>query len=222
MDIILDAYKQLYPEKEFSYTAELIYSQKFRPYNANVRLKGQHLTFHFSREWKDISDEIQIGLIQELLVKLIKDKRKTTSIELYNIFIRNLHVAAPRTELEPELEVSFERVNNEYFAGMVDKPNLSWGSNSFRKLGHYEYATDTIVISTIFRGAEHELVDLIMHHEMLHKKLKFYQTNGRTMHHSPEFRAMEKKFQNFEQAEKKLMDFIRYKKRSRRFVFRGF
>ena len=223
MGILEDAYSQLYPEKAFPYdTVEIVYSRKFRPYNANVRLRGKNLVFHFSHEWKDVSEEIQIGLIQELFVKLAKDKRKTTNIELYNIFVKNLHVAAPKTESEPEIEESFERVNDKYFSGMLDKPNLRWGINSFRKLGHYEYTTDTIVISTIFRGAEHELIDIIMYHEMLHKKLKFYQTNGRNMHHSPEFREMEKMFENFDSVEKKLHEFVRYKKRSRWFLFRGF
>ena len=33
-----------------------------------------------------------------------------------------------------------------------------------------------------------------MHHEMLHKKFKFQNKNGRNLHHSSEFRKMEAKF----------------------------
>ncbi|MBI2649994.1 SprT-like domain-containing protein [Candidatus Woesearchaeota archaeon] len=202
--IIEEAFQQLYPEKELKYNFSLKYSRKFKPYNANVKLRNNNLMFNLSRNWKKISKEIQIGLIQELLGKILKNKKKTINIELYNLFMKNVHLAVPKTKTDAILEESFNRVNDAYFNGMLDKPNLEWGNNSINKLGSYEYGSDTITISTIFKNEKKELLDYVMHHEMLHKKFKFQSKNGRNVHHSSEFRRMEAKFENRDLAEKEI------------------
>ena len=215
-ELIQEAFRQLYPEKEPRYDFSIKYSRKFKPYNANVKLYGNKLTFHFSKDWKKISREIQIGLIQELLTKILKDKRKTMNMELYNLFLKNVHIAVPKTKTDEVLEESFNKVNDDYFNGMLDKPNLQWGSSSTSKLGSYEYGSDTITISTIFKGNQQELLDYVMYHEMLHKKFKFENKNGRTVHHSPEFKRMEAKFPDRDLMEKEISRLAR----KHRFNFR--
>ena len=192
---------------EFPYQVELKYSAKFKPYRANVRLRENIIQFNLSKKWKTVSKEIQIGLIQELLLKLLKNKLKplkkiTQSIELYNIFIKKLHLGIPKTKIDPILEESFNRVNEKYFYGLTDKPNLVW-ANSITKLGSYEYGTDTITISKILKKHE-ELLDYVMYHEMLHKKHKFYTKNNRSYHHTKEFRKKEKEFENSHIMEKRI------------------
>jgi|SRR3989338_2421779 len=207
MGIIEESFQQLYPEKELKFNIHLKYSRKFKPYNANVKLRGNALYFSFSRDWKKISKEIQIGLAQELLAKILKEPRaakKTVNMELYSLFIKNVHVAIPKTKTDAVLEQSFNRVNDAYFNGMLDKPNLQWGSNSTSKLGCYEYGSDTITISTIFNGAKQELLDYVMYHEMLHKKFKFESRNGRNLHHSSDFKKMEAKFESRDIIEKEI------------------
>jgi predicted metal-dependent hydrolase len=195
-ELIKEAFQQLYPEKELIYSVSLKYSRKFKPYNANVKRHGNNLIFNFSRNWKNISREIQIGLIQELLAKMLKDKnKKTVNMELYNLFMKNVHISIPKTKTDAVLEASFDRVNDAYFSGMLDKPNLQWGNASTSKLGSYDYGSDTITISTIFKN-EKKLLDYVMYHEMLHKKFKFSSNNGRTVHHSAEFRKMESIFED--------------------------
>ena len=200
-NLIIEAYNELYPNKPIKYSFSLKYSRKFKSYNANVRLYGNHLMFHLSKDWKKISREIQIGLVQELFTKILHDKKKTMNIELYNLFLKNVHLAVPKTKTNPVLEESFNKVNDAYFNGMLDIPNLEWGSDSTSQLGRYEYGSDTITISTIFKKSRQELLDYVMYHEMLHKKFKFESKNGRTLHHSPEFKRMEAKF-----PDKDLMD----------------
>ncbi|MEK6891800.1 MAG: SprT-like domain-containing protein [Nanoarchaeota archaeon] len=204
MNIAEMAYVELYPGKGIDYKISVRYSRKFKPYNANVRRHGNNLTFHLSRDWKKISSEIQTGLIQELLTKILKDKKKTMNMELYTLFMKNVHVAVPKTKTDDILEASFDRVNENYLNGMIDKPNLQWGNDSTSKLGCYEYGSDAITISTIFKDASQELLDYVMYHEMLHKKFKFENKNGRTLHHSPEFKRMEAKFQNRGMIEKQI------------------
>ena len=202
--LIKEAFQQLYPEKELKYFVSLKYSRKFKPYNANVKLHGNSLIFNLSKEWKKISKEIQIGLIQELMTKILHDRKKTMNIELYNLFMKNVHIAVPKTKTDVILEESFDRINDAYFNGMLDKPNFQWGNASTSKLGSYEYGSDTITISAIFKDEKQELLDYVMYHEMLHKKFKFQNKNGRNFHHSNEFRKMEAKFADRDLIEKEI------------------
>ena len=204
MNIAEEAYIELYPNKTLNYSISVKYSRKFKPYNANVKKYGNNLMFHLSRNWKNISNEIQMGLIQELLTKILKDKKKTMNMELYNLFLKNVHIAVPKTKTDSILEASFNRNNEMFFNGMLDIPNLQWGNDSTSKLGSYEYGSDTITISAIFKFSDPLLLDYVMYHEMLHKKFKFESKNGRTMHHSPEFKRMEAKFPNRDLMEKEI------------------
>ena len=218
-ELAKEAFQELYPEKELKYNFELKYSHHFNSYNANVRLIGKTMTFHFSKDWRKISKDIQKGLMQELMVKLIKEKRKTINMDLYNIFLKKVHIAVPKTKSDPILEESFNRVNDKYLNGMIDKPNLEWGNDSTSKLGSYHYASDTISISSIFSNAPNELLDLVMYHEMLHKKFKFECSNGRTVHHSSEFKRMEDKFENKEQIDREISKLARRKRFGLRSLF---
>ena len=204
MNIAEEAYMELYPNKALNYSISVKYSRQFKPYNANVRKYGNNLVFRLSKDWKKISREIQIGLVQELLTKILKDKKKTMNMELYSMFLKNVHIAVPKTKTDDILEASFNRNNDSFFGGMLDIANLEWGSDSTSKLGSYEYGSDTITISTIFQNANTVLLDYVMYHEMLHKKFKFESKNGRTLHHSPEFKKMEAKFPNHELMEREI------------------
>jgi len=200
MGLIKDAFTRLYPDKDFSYNSKVKYSAKFNDYNANVKYTADSLNFNLSRKWKSVSKEIQIGLIQSLLNRIFKTKVKTTNIDLYNIFIKRVHYIIEKTESHPILEDSFNRVNEKYFHGLIEKPNLKFGKDSSTKLGSYEYGSDTVIIST-------KLLDYIMYHEILHKKHKFKNSGNRSYHHTKEFRKKEKEFEDPE-IEKKLELFL--------------
>ena len=216
MNIAEEAYAELYPGRGINYSIYVKYSRKFKPYNANVKRYNNNLTFHLSKSWRKISKEIQMGLIQELLTKILKDKKKTMNMELYSLFMKNVHVAVPKTKTDSVLEASFNRNNDAFFNGMMDIPNLQWGTDSTNKLGCYEYGSDAITISTIFQFADPVLLDYVMYHEMLHKKFKFENKNGRTLHHSPEFKRMESKFHNRDLMENEISKLAR----KHRFGFR--
>jgi len=117
--------------------------------------------------------------------------------------MKKIHIAAPKTEIDPILEKSFDRVNYKYFKGFLDKTNLKWGSNSLSKLGSYEYGSDTIVISKVL-GGDYELLDYVMYHEMLHKKHKFTKNKSRSYHHTAAFKKDERAFDGSVLLEKRL------------------
>ena len=97
MPIVEEAFKELFPDKDIgSYNFEINYTEKFKPYNANVRYARNSFYFNLSKRWRNVSKEIQIGLVQGLLLKIFKSKANTTSIDLYNSFMKNLHLSVPK------------------------------------------------------------------------------------------------------------------------------
>lgn len=212
MNLIEESYRELFPERSFTYEARIRYSKAFKDYNANIKFykHKNELIISLSKNWNVVSKDIKKGLIQELIVRLFaKGKRiSTLSMDLYHIFLKNTHLSAEKNNIDPYLLKSFTRVNDHYFNGMLDLTNLVWGSYSFRILGKYEYGSDTITISTIFKEAPQSLLDRVMHHEMLHKKHKYTTKNGRSHHHTPTFRKEEQQFENYESVDKQTTAYI--------------
>ena len=124
--------------------------------------------------------------------------------------MKNLHISIPKITNDPVLEESFNRVNEAYFFGLIERPNLTW-HESLRRLGSYEYGTDAISISRVLSDDE-DLLDYVMYHEVLHKKHKFYNKNGRSFHHTRVFKTMEKKFNNSEEMENRIKGLMRQKR----------
>lgn len=214
MKLAEEAFATLFPEKDLeNYELKTRYTDKFKPYNANVKYTGAKNSFQFnlSRKWKTVSREIQMGLIQGLMLKIFREHKKTMNIDLYNGFMKNLHISIPKVNNDSVLEESFNKVNEKYFLGLIERPNLIW-HDSIRRLGSYEYGTDTISISRVI-DSDKNLLDYVMYHEMLHKKHKFHEKNGRTFHHTREFRKMEKSFENSEEMEDKIKGLMRQRRR---------
>lgn len=208
-----EALNELFPGMIENRKIVVRYSSKFKSMNANVRYSSIIIEFSLSRKWIEFSDDLRKGLFQHLFIKMfnLRDYEKTFSLDLYHKFLNNLEKYAKVDSVDKELEESYERINSAYFNGNIEKPNLKWGRRSFRKLGHFEYYTNTVLISLVFKGHP-ELTDYIMYHELLHKKHGGKATKtGRMIHHSSEFKKDEAKFLD-KDAEKKLKFFLRKKK----------
>jgi hypothetical protein len=229
MSLAERAFSELFPDKKLNKELKIKYSRAFNAYNANVKYTPFSMTFKLSYEWKKVSDEIKIGLIQLLLLKVYKEKKRTLNLDLYEKFIKSVGDYSLVTETDAILEQSFKRVNDKYFYGMLDQPNLRWGAGSFSKLGCYGYGSNMVTISNIFReddGKTRELLDYIMYHELLHKKHKFHTKDGRSYHHTKHFRDKEKAFDN-PRIEEELKSFLArkrirkvfYPKRKKRFLW---
>lgn len=210
--MIDEAFQGVLPEKEVCCSAKIKYSGRFKGYNANVKLNRftKEITFCLSRQWRSVDRNIKIGLLQELLCKMFKVRAKTVNIDLYNFFIQQAHLAVPKTKSDPVLEASFHRVNEAFFAGMLDMPNLVV-SEGLRTLGHYDFGTDTVSITKHVLG-EQDCLDYVMYHELLHKKFKYRHKNGRSYHHTSEFRRKEREFPGADEIEKKLGRLLNKKK----------
>jgi len=218
MNLIQESYQRLFPEREFNYNTQMEYNRRLSNFNANIKFQHSKISVHLNLEWKDIDEEIKIGLIQHLLLKVFKKKDKTSqNIDLYNNFVKNIDILTTATKINPQLAESFNRVNEQFFAEKLEIPNLCWGSNSFRKLASYNYHEDTIVVSTLFKEVRIEILDYLMYHELLHKYFKFKHKNGRSSYHNKEFKEAEAKFPQQKEIEREISTIVRNRHRKKSF-----
>ncbi|MCF7799154.1 SprT-like domain-containing protein [Candidatus Woesearchaeota archaeon] len=208
------AFLNLFPNRQQPVLV-MKYSGKFSDYNGNVRiLKAYHsiekLEFSLSKKFLESEDDVIIGIIQHLLNKVYKTKISTLEQEFYHNFIKHMNRYAERKQSNSYLEKLFWELNETYFNGLLDMPNLKFGQDSTSTLGHYNYSTDTVTISTVLQENE-ELLRFVLYHELLHKKHLFTTKNGRASYHTKAFREDEKKF-NVPDVEKKLAKFVSRKR----------
>ena len=103
-----------------------------------------------------------------------------------------------------DLAASFQRVNAAYFDGQMPLPTLRWSQRvTGRKFGHYDSHADCVEVSSTLDAAhvDASVVDFLVYHELLHKKLGLDWHNGRASAHTREFRAKERLFDRYSEAE---------------------
>jgi predicted metal-dependent hydrolase len=96
-----------------------------------------------------------------------------------------------------DLDAIFDRLNRQYFWGLMARPRLTWSRDHARaSLGHYDSAHNAIVVSRLFDSLRIPAyaVDYIVFHEMLHLRYPITTRHGRRCVHSREFKAEEKLF----------------------------
>ena len=103
-----------------------------------------------------------------------------------------------------DLERMFTRLNRRHFAGEMEAPVLTWSQRRARSiLGHHDSVHNTITISKTLDSTEvpEWFVEYILFHEMLHIKHPARIINGRRHYHTPAFRADERNYPRYEQAQ---------------------
>jgi hypothetical protein len=105
------------------------------------------------------------------------------------------------------LEEIFERLNAEYFDGLMARPRLGWSRAASRgMLGHFDPSHNAIIISRIFdRPAVPAIaLEYVMFHEMLHLRYPVEHKGARRRVHTREFREAEKAFRGLKEAKEVL------------------
>ncbi|MGH9488337.1 MAG: M48 family peptidase [Terriglobales bacterium] len=103
-----------------------------------------------------------------------------------------------------DLEAIFEELNQRLFQGWMARPNLAWTpSASRRSLGHYDPAHNAILISRVFDSPRvpRLALEYVLYHEMLHLRYPVRMRGSRRCVHSAEFRAEERRFPAWAEAE---------------------
>jgi hypothetical protein len=105
------------------------------------------------------------------------------------------------------LEEIFERLNAQYFDGLMGRPQLGWSRRPARgMLGHFDPSHNAIVISRIFDrpGVPPLALEYVVFHEMLHLRFPVNHSGARRRVHTREFRDAEKKFPRLQEAKEML------------------
>jgi hypothetical protein len=94
------------------------------------------------------------------------------------------------------LDEVFERLNRQFFDGLMGRPQLGWSRGRSRSmLGHFDPSHNAIIISRILdQPALAIALDYVMFHEMLHLEHPVDHAGARRRVHTREFREAEKKF----------------------------
>jgi hypothetical protein len=106
-----------------------------------------------------------------------------------------------------DLQEVFERLNAQFFDGMLGQPELGWSRGESRSmLGHFDPSHNAIIISRIFDRAQVPALALeyVMFHEMLHLRYPVDHAGARRRVHTKEFREAEKKFPQLKEAKELL------------------
>lgn len=101
------------------------------------------------------------------------------------------------------LEEIFERLNGQFFDGLLGRPQLGWSRQASRgMLGHFDPSHNAIIISRIFdrAGAPPLALEYVMFHEMLHLLHPVDHHGLRRRVHTREFRAAERAFPRLAEA----------------------
>jgi hypothetical protein len=102
-----------------------------------------------------------------------------------------------------DLEQMFERLNEKYFLGSLQRPHIGWSARNWRRqFGCYDPGPNQILLN---RRMDHPrvpqvAVEYVLYHEMLHVKHPTRRSGCSLVSHSSEFRAEEKRFAEFERA----------------------
>jgi hypothetical protein len=104
------------------------------------------------------------------------------------------------------LDDVFERLNGEFFNGLMGRPQLGWSRGRSRSLlGHFDPSHNAIIISRILDQPTLALpLEYVMFHEMLHLQHPVDHAGARRRVHTREFREAEKKFPRLKEAKEQL------------------
>ncbi len=113
-----------------------------------------------------------------------------------------------------DLNAALKRVAASYFNGCADV-RIGWTRLNRRRtrrrrratsraLATYSYEDRTIRVSPVLDAANvpSYVVDWIIYHELLHHVLPVKRVGGKNQYHTPQFRALERAFKDFERAKK--------------------
>jgi len=204
-------------------------SVRFRRYanaNSRIRLERDRLAVDISDVLKEAPAPIQEALAILLISKLLRRRPDPMSLARYQRYLNTapLQNAVQTVKRERgrkamrhpsgaffDLIEIFNGLNIRYFDGQLRMPAIGWSLRSSRStLGHYDPAHNAIVISNILDSAESSalIVSYVLFHELLHTVYPTESRVARRCVHTPEFKAAEKRFEDYGPALAALKKFV--------------
>jgi len=196
---------------------------RFYPYaglHHTIRLRSGRLYVRLSDICKDSSVNVQRALAFILVAKLLSKRVPVAHERTYREFTSRPEVqrasdiarrgrgrkmvSSPQGRVY-NLERMFSRLNRRFFDSRLEKPTITWSQRRTRRiLGHHDRVYETITISKSLDSLEvpEWFVEYILYHEMLHIKHPARLVNGRRYYHTGAFRADERRFPYYEDAQR--------------------
>ena len=191
----------------------------FAGLNHTVRLHENRMAIRLSDIFTDAPADVYQSLAFILLARLYRKTIDGFYYRSYRSFIlaENIQERARLAHTQKsrraritgahgrhvDLEPLFNRLNHEYFGGSLTQPRLSWSAKKSRYvLGRYDATHNVIFISRIFDVLDLPpyVIEYVLFHEMLHVKHRCRVHDSRMIVHTPEFKAEEKTFRDYERA----------------------
>src|SRR5215470_7031409 len=193
--------------------------------NNTIRLRQGELYVRLSDLLQSAPDPVLHAIAHILLAKLYRKPVERGQSARYRRYVASHDISAKarlvrqlrgRKQIHSprghhyDLDEIFEDLNRRFFHGLMGRPQLTWSRDHARnRLGHYDPAHNTIVISRVFDHPRvpRYVVEYIVFHEMLHLKHPVKLRGSRRCVHSREFLEEEKLFPHLAHA-KKFLRFI--------------
>lgn len=189
----------------------------------SIALYNHAFVFQCKPGRKDVTVALNEGFLNtspqqvETLVAccLKSNKRNMTELrqisrsEPYQAIMREIWQHTPQSALSTagdlyDLQTLFQKLNAEYFSGLMIPPRLRWsGRTATRRLGYYHPDSDTITISKFLdqKGIPSCVMEYVLYHEMLHKHVGLKKVNSYRIAHSSQFKNKEKRYKHYQEAE---------------------
>jgi len=195
---------------------------RFANADSFIRLEEGRLHVRISDLLEGAPAPVQEALAHILLRKLCRKAIPPAYLRRYRLYLNRRDVrrqaqlvrqvrgrkfvSGPRGERH-DLEEVFERVNAQFFNGLLGQPLLGWSRGASRTmLGHFDPAHNAIIISRILDRPETPRLALeyVMFHEMLHLRYPVDHNGARRRVHTREFRKAEKEYPQLKEAKEAL------------------
>jgi len=195
---------------------------RFANADSFIRLENGRLEVRISDLLAGAPAPVTEALAQILLRKLYRKPVPRMFAHRYRLYLnrrdvrRQMHlvrqirgrkfISGPQGE-HRNLEAIFDRLNEQFFHGLMGKPQLGWSRQPSRgMLGHFDPSHNAIIISRIFdREKTPELaLEYVMFHEMLHLRYPVDHHGVRRRVHTREFREAEGEFPRLKEAKEML------------------
>lgn len=196
--------------------------RRFANADSSVRMENGAIHVRIADILEGAPAPVTESLARILLGKLFRKPVPRVYSHRYRLYLnrneirRRLHVlrqlrgrkylSGPQGKLH-NLDVLFDRLNFQFFDGLLGRPSLGWSLRQSRTtLGHFDPSHNAIIISRIFdQPASPPLaLEYVMYHEMLHLRFPVDHSRARRCVHTSEFREAEKLFPRIAEAKQLL------------------
>ncbi len=200
---------------------EVLYCQ-FANVHSSIRMDGGQIHVRISDILEGAPAPVTEALAYILMGKMLRKPVARNYSHRYKLYLnrkevrRQMHLVRQlrgrKMLSDPQgkyynLEEIFERLNIEYFDGLLGRPALGWSLRRSRTmLGHFDPSHNAIILSRIFdeAGVPGVAVEYVMFHEMLHLQYPVEHRGARRCVHTPEFKQAEKKYPRLKEAKEAL------------------